>query len=242
MSGSPIAAIAARISSIESRFAPVTTPSTAGAPIGAGAPPSGAFGEVMEAATAATAPVTGPLTHAVPWSRLPGHHPTLARPQAASWSVGGLSTASRDVTPVGSSHAETLELLDDRPVAAGIPYAEHFDRAGRTHGVPPRLLASIGWVESRYDPTALSPDGAQGVMQLMPFISEAFGVDPHVPSQAIDAAARLLVEHRDRFGTWELAVASYFSGGGAVSRAGNTPPTPRSHQYVRSVTERLPHT
>ena len=246
-----IDAITARIASIEQRFR-AEAPSPASSEASPQSADAGSFADVLEATGSTGAPVGSPLGGsplgalggaalgdvAVPWSRLGVAGPSLlATPAYAGAPHLGGATA-----PVGVGAGPTqLEALDGRAVAPGTPYAELFDAAGARHGVPPRLLASIGWVESRYDPRALSPDGAQGVMQLMPFISEAYGADPHDPAQAIDAAARLLAGHHERFGAWVPSVASYFSGAGAVSRAGGVPPTDRSRTYVRSVTERLAH-
>jgi Transglycosylase SLT domain len=126
-------------------------------------------------------------------------------------------------------------------VAPGTPFATNFEVAGATYGVPPRLLAAVGWVESRYTVDAVSPDGALGVMQIMPTTAHELGVDPNDPDQAIDGAARLLADHHRRFGSWDLALAAYHSGAGAVSRAGNAAP-PRAAEYVRLVHERLERT
>ena len=259
MSPSPIAEISARISVIESRFrAPAVEPlASNGSTITPRSTNKGAsFADAYGAASAtATSPTfsplpngigTAPLTVAVPWSQIPGASTSVMGTTAFGASITDATTpgtfAGAAPAPASTGPAgQTLSSLDARSVAPGTPYANLFDAAGQCHGVPPRLLASIGWVESRYNTNALSPDGAQGVMQLMPFVSEHYGVDANVPAQAIDAAAQLLSEHHDRFGNWDLSVASYFSGAGAVSRAGNQPPTSRSHEYVRSVTERLPH-
>lgn len=124
-------------------------------------------------------------------------------------------------------------------VDATIPFAAQFESAGTRHGVPPELLAAVGWVESRYQIDAVSSAGAQGVMQLMPFVAEEYGVDAFDPHQAIDAAAQLLRSHHDRFGSWDLALAAYNAGAGAVSRAGNAIPSPRVAEYVRRVNERM---
>ncbi|MFN3255988.1 MAG: lytic transglycosylase domain-containing protein [Ilumatobacter sp.] len=258
MTISPVAGIMARIATIESRFG-VEPPSTpldqpASTPGVVASSASSEFDAVLDTAMAA-ALRTGPIgSVAVPWSSLPGGaawsgaSASSVRTGAATPSWGPTASVT-EATPAGSpglvvpsSGPVALESLDARPVAPGTPFAELFDAAGARHGVPPRLLASIGWVESRYQTDVVSPDGAVGVMQLMPFVAEHYGVDARVPAQAIDAAAQLLAEHRERFGDWELSVASYFSGAGAVSRAGNVPPTTRSHDYVRNVTERLAFT
>jgi hypothetical protein len=127
-------------------------------------------------------------------------------------------------------------------VPAGTPYAPEYARAAAAHGVPGDLLAAVGWVESRYQPDAVSSAGAIGVMQLMPFVADELGVDARNPVEAIDGAARLLASHFDRFGSWSLALGAYFSGAGAVSRAGNELPSPRAVEYVRRVHERMEQT
>lgn len=123
-------------------------------------------------------------------------------------------------------------------VAPDTPFATEFERAGLQHGVPPRLLAAVGWVESRYQIDAVSPDGALGIMQFMPMTAQELGVDPYDPIDAIDGAARLLAQHQRKFGSWDLALAAYHSGAGAVARAGDQPP-PRAATYVELVHQRL---
>lgn len=155
--------------------------------------------------------------------------------------VGGAAVqpAGAAVQPAGAVGTSATTVADAVPAAT--PFAAEFERAGRQHGVPPRLLAAVGWVESRYQVDALSPDGAIGVMQIMPMTAEELGVDPHDPIDAIDGAARLLASHQRRFGSWDLALAAYHSGAGAVSRNGNQPP-PRAATYVQLVHDRLERT
>jgi soluble lytic murein transglycosylase-like protein len=119
------------------------------------------------------------------------------------------------------------------------PFASYFASAGNQHGVPPQLLAAVGWVESRYQTDAVSSAGAMGVMQIMPAVANELGVDPYDPAQAIDGAARLLRSHYDRFGSWDLALAAYNAGGGAVQNAGRAIPSPGVAEYVRRVNERM---
>lgn len=166
----------------------------------------------------------------------------LDRLAAAGLLLGGAPAAEVPATDLdaathgGHVHASGL----DGAVAAGTPFAAEFERAGATHGVPPRLLAAVGWVESRYQTDALSPDGAIGVMQIMPMTAKELGVNPHDPVDAIDGAARLLASHERKFGSWDLALAAYHSGAGGVSRNGNQPP-PRAATYVGLVNDRLAH-
>jgi peptidoglycan DL-endopeptidase CwlO len=121
-------------------------------------------------------------------------------------------------------------------VAPGTPYARLFEEAGAAHGVSPALLAAVARQESGFDPRAVSPAGARGLMQLMPGTADGLGVtDPFDPGQAVDGAARLLRTLLDRFGGTELALAAYNTGPGAVLRYGGIPPYPETQAYVRSV-------
>ncbi|WP_232681123.1 transglycosylase SLT domain-containing protein [Nocardioides sp. R-C-SC26] len=116
------------------------------------------------------------------------------------------------------------------------PYDDLFATAGARHGVDPSLLSAVAKQESSYRPGAVSPAGAQGLMQLMPGTAAGLGVeDPFDPSQAVDGAARLLRDLLDRFGRVDLALAGYNAGPGAVLRYDGVPPYPETQNYVRSV-------
>jgi len=166
--------------------------------------------------------------------------PTLApEPGAVATRMGGASLADVSFAAPAAPWAATGAFAPGGGGdLGGVPYAEHFASAGARHGVPPELLAAVGWVESRYQPNAVSPAGAEGLMQLMPFVSAELGVDPYDPASAIDGAARVLAGHHRRFGSWELAIAAYHAGAGAVARAGG-PPGPRTATYVERVTQRM---
>jgi peptidoglycan DL-endopeptidase CwlO len=138
-------------------------------------------------------------------------------------------------------------VLPDGPVVAGVsafasaglppgtPYARLFESAASRHGVPATLLAAVARQESAYDPNAVSPAGARGLMQLMPATARGLGVDPMDPSQAVDGAARLLKDLIDRFGEVDLALAAYNAGPGAVLRHDGIPPYPETQRYVPAV-------
>lgn len=119
------------------------------------------------------------------------------------------------------------------------PFTDLFAQAGAKHGVDPTLLALVAQRESGFDPTAVSPAGAQGLMQLMPGTARGLGVaDPFDPAQAIDGAARLLRGNLDAFGTVDKALAAYNAGGGNVRRYGGVPPFPETQRYVQWITAR----
>ncbi|CUR62149.1 Lytic transglycosylase catalytic [metagenome] len=127
-----------------------------------------------------------------------------------------------------------------RTVPPGTPYADLFQQAASAHGLDPTLLAAVARQESGFDPQAVSPAGAQGLMQLMPGTAQGLGVtNPFDPAQAIGGAAQLLDSLLDRFGSTELALAAYNAGPGAVLRYDGVPPYPETQAYVTSIMSRL---
>ena len=118
---------------------------------------------------------------------------------------------------------------------AGVPYADLFTRAGARHGVDASLLAAVASQESSFNASAVSPAGAQGLMQFMPATAKGLGVNALDPTSAIDGAARYLASLSKQFGSTELALAAYNAGPGTVSRHGGIPPYPETQNYVRAV-------
>lgn len=114
--------------------------------------------------------------------------------------------------------------------------APAFDHSGAVVGLSPELLEAVAWAESRFNPDARSPKGAQGVMQLMPGTAAELGVDPTVPQDNIRGGARYLRQMLETFdGDLELALAAYNAGPGAVRRHGGVPPYPETRRYVAAV-------
>jgi peptidoglycan DL-endopeptidase CwlO len=118
---------------------------------------------------------------------------------------------------------------------AGVPYANLLTSAGARHGVDPALLAAVASQESGFDASAVSPAGAQGLMQFMPATAQGLGVDAFDPASAVDGAARYLSQLTDQFGSTELALAAYNAGPGTVRRYDGVPPYAETQNYVRSV-------
>lgn len=118
---------------------------------------------------------------------------------------------------------------------SGVPYADLFTRAGSRYGVDPALLAAVAKQESGFDASAVSPAGAQGLMQFMPATAKGLGVSPFDPASAVDGAARYLTDLTRQFGSTELGLAAYNAGPGTVRKYGGIPPYAETQNYVRSV-------
>jgi len=109
-------------------------------------------------------------------------------------------------------------------------------------GVPYPFALAILERESSYDPRALSPRGAQGLMQLMPQTAKSYNVtDPFDPDQNVRAGIQHLSILLKRYqGDQRLAAAAYNAGEGAVAQAGGVPPFPETQKFVEAVQSRMP--
>jgi len=116
-------------------------------------------------------------------------------------------------------------------------YPKQFRAAARATGVDEAWLRAIAHAESGFDATAVSPKGAQGVMQLMPQTSDDYGVaDPFSYEESIMAGARHLRALKRRYGDdMTLVAAAYNAGVGAVARYGGVPPYAETRDYVAKV-------
>ena len=125
-----------------------------------------------------------------------------------------------------------------RPSTNAAPYADIIrEHAGR-HGLSADLVSAVIQVESAFNPRALSPKGAMGLMQLMPSTATEYGVQhPFDPEENIGAGVAYLRRLMDRYdGRVELALAAYNAGPGAVDKYGETvPPYQETRNYVRKI-------
>jgi soluble lytic murein transglycosylase-like protein len=107
--------------------------------------------------------------------------------------------------------------------------------AARRHGVPEDLFLRLVRQESGWNPAARSHKGALGLAQLMPATARALGVDPRNPEANLEGGARYLAMQYRKFGTWQLALAAYNAGPGAVEKHGGVPPFRETRDYVRII-------
>lgn len=170
------------------------------------------------------APQTGDVVKVGPISREPSAIRRVSVPSAIASTTSparATGTAGLGATSAG--------------LPAGTPYADLFAAAGARHGVDPALVAAVARAESGFNPSAVSPAGALGLMQFMPSTAAGIGIDPLDPAQAIDGGARYLAAQLERFGSVELALAAYNAGPGAVASWGGVPPYRETQNYVQKV-------
>ena len=113
------------------------------------------------------------------------------------------------------------------------------EQAARKFALPEGFVRSVMRAESAFQPGALSPKGAIGLMQLMPGTARALGVDPKDPQQNAEGGAQylreLLAKYEDSPDQVLLALAAYNAGPAAVERYHGVPPYRETHEYILRV-------
>jgi soluble lytic murein transglycosylase-like protein len=127
-------------------------------------------------------------------------------------------------------------------ISAALTRAARYHPAIRTaaarYSVDPRLLWTIGYLETRFEPRCISPKGARGMMQFIPATGRRYGLftrrDLHDPLQSIDAAARYVRDLNAMFdGRIDLVLAGYNAGEYAVINSRyRVPPYRETRSYV----------
>lgn len=191
-------------------------------------------------------------TPSVPSVPAPEPPPDLAEIAAleeiADWLLGYESDLHAlrisDLTGGGDGAPQTFELFrrvtdkeSRKSFLHGLPYGETIFETAERHRLDGLLLAALVEVESSFLPHAISPDGAVGLMQILPSTSNDYGVfDLRDPIANLDVGSRYLSDLLDRFdGDLELALAAYNAGPGNVRRYGGVPPFAETRDYVERV-------
>ncbi len=131
--------------------------------------------------------------------------------------------------------------VSSRPVAGRNLYRnvynEMIGEASSSHGLPQSLIKAVIHAESAFNPKAISPKGARGLMQIMPQTGAELGLTNFFdPLENIRAGSKYLAFLLEKFnGNLVLAVAAYNAGPGAVEEYKGIPPYAETRSYVRRV-------
>jgi len=130
-------------------------------------------------------------------------------------------------------------VMEESPRLQALPpgLPEHIANAGSQTGIDPDFIRSVIRAESGDNPKAVSPKGAQGLMQLMPSTAAKLGVhDSFDPANNIDGGSRYLRELLLRYnGDAAKALAAYNAGPGSVEKYKGVPPYRETRSYVARV-------
>jgi soluble lytic murein transglycosylase-like protein len=174
--------------------------------------------------------------------------------EVAHWMAGVPSrqphvpvVTSRDLSAALANEPRRHTLLPEetdrearRRILNDLPFGSTMAAVAERHEVDALLLAALVEAESRFVPTAVSPRGAVGLMQVQPATGAMYGAgnlsDPRVN---LDVGSRYLRQLlRDYKGNLELALAAYNAGPAAVERYGGVPPFRETRDYVKRVLRR----
>ncbi|HKY92076.1 MAG TPA: lytic transglycosylase domain-containing protein [Nevskiaceae bacterium] len=141
-----------------------------------------------------------------------------------------IGTYGRPTAYVSCGDSKTLRARADS-------YQHLIDKHAAAFNVPAALVKAVMHVESCFDKRAISRVGARGLMQLMPDTATLLGVkDSFDPGQNIEGGAKYLSMMRQKFPKdWNLVLAAYNAGPGAVDKYGDIPPYPETQSYVKRV-------
>jgi soluble lytic murein transglycosylase-like protein len=114
-------------------------------------------------------------------------------------------------------------------------------RIALKYDVDPNLIKAMISVESAYKSDAISSKGAIGYMQLMPGTAEDMGINPYDAEENIEGGTKYISKLLDMFGDYELALAAYNAGPGAVIKYDGIPPYKETVDYVNKVMSKLEH-
>jgi soluble lytic murein transglycosylase-like protein len=136
--------------------------------------------------------------------------------------------------PQTSKDGSDIAGIKGRTVDEIHKLADHYASLNR---VPSALVKAVIKAESNYNPLAVSPKGAKGLMQLMPSVIKDLGVqNPFDPNENISAGVQLLKNLLNEYnGDYRKALSAYNSGRKAVNEIGGVPEIKETREYVKKV-------
>ncbi len=134
---------------------------------------------------------------------------------------------------------QSMLIVVPTPKAPELSYVDLIAPTARRVGVSVALVKSIAKAESAFNPDAVSPKGALGLMQVMPETAREMGLDASEPAQNLEAGTRylkwLLARYSNKRNDPSKAIAAYNAGPGAVDKYHGIPRFRETRNYVARV-------
>jgi hypothetical protein len=151
--------------------------------------------------------------------------------------------SAKSVVRADSRSGKLVRVVLAPQTTSGAPdpaLASTVERIATEQALPPELIHAVIKAESNYNPFAISPKGALGIMQLVPETARRFGVSNAFNAEEnIQGGAKYLKYLLELYhGDYPMALAAYNAGEGAVVRHGGIPPYPETRNYVNTVLSR----
>lgn len=149
---------------------------------------------------------------------------------------GSAEIAASDLVAVEPE--EEFQALPAPAATSNEPYAALIHAAATKTGLDENLIRKVIAQESNFNPRAVSPKNAEGLMQLLPETAARYSVaNIFDPKQNIEAGAQYLKDLLSRYrGNVKLALAAYNAGPDVVDRYAGIPPYPETQKYVSRIT------
>ena len=157
-----------------------------------------------------------------------------------------IAEANKPAPVINANEVSAGSLASNQAWSTGSAQIDNLIRFyGKQHGVDPYLVFCLMSQESKFTKGAVSPKGAQGLMQLMPGTAARYGVtNPYDIAQNISGGTRYLKDLLTMFnGRVDLALAGYNAGENAVIKHGySIPPYDETRNYVKLIIKRYGRT
>lgn len=176
-----------------------------------------------------------------PTSQAPNTDPTQKSQNTQHLSPGGKTF--QDFLTEKSESKDKLEISPDlgngmdlgkKPNSS--PLMEKIQNESQKKGLDPDLVKAVIQTESNFNPNAVSPKGAKGLMQLMPSTAKMLGVkNPLDPMENIEGGTQYLADMMNSFRDQKLALAAYNAGPGSVKKFKGVPPYKETERYIEKI-------
>ncbi|WCL47683.1 lytic transglycosylase domain-containing protein [Leptospira sp. GIMC2001] len=141
----------------------------------------------------------------------------------------------KNSTEINAFDSNAVRGIEKEPSSLS-PLENKIQVESAKNGLNPDLVKALIQTESNFNPRAVSPKGAQGLMQLMPSTAKILGVeDPMDPMENVEGGTKYLGDLMNQFRDTKLALAAYNAGPNAVKKYNGVPPFRETQDYLQKI-------